>query len=39
MKNELKSMMRKDFLSFARKAILDLGGTKLGDDQYLGISR
>jgi predicted phage terminase large subunit-like protein len=35
MKNELKIMLRSDFLSFARKAILELGGTKLGDDQYL----
>ncbi len=35
MKNELKSTLQTDFLSFARKAILDLVGTKLGDDQYL----
>jgi hypothetical protein len=35
MRNELKIMLRSDFLSFARKAILELGGTKLGDDQYL----
>jgi hypothetical protein len=35
MKNEMKLMLRNDFLSFARKAILELGGTKLGDDRYL----
>jgi predicted phage terminase large subunit-like protein len=35
MKNELKSLMRTDFLAFAHKAILDLDGTKLDDDQYL----
>jgi predicted phage terminase large subunit-like protein len=35
MKSELKSMVRTDFLSFARKAILELDGTKLGDDRYL----
>jgi len=35
MKNEIKSMVRTDFLSFARKAILDLDGTRLGYDRYL----
>ena len=35
MKNELKSLMRTDFLAFAHKAILDLDGTKLDDGQYL----
>ena len=35
MKNELKLLMRRDFLSFARKAILELDGTKIGHDRYL----
>jgi hypothetical protein len=35
MKNELKSVLRTDFIAFARKAILDLDGTKLGNDRYL----
>lgn len=35
MKNEFKQLLRQDFLSFARKALLELDGTKLGDDQYL----
>ena len=35
MKSELKSMLRKDFLAFARKAILELDGSKLGHDPYL----
>jgi hypothetical protein len=35
MKNELNSILRNDFLAFASKAILELDGTKLGDDQYL----
>ena len=35
MKNELKSTLHTDFLSFTRKAILDLVGTKLGGDRYL----
>lgn len=32
---ELKSILRNDFLAFARKAILELEGTKLDDDPYL----
>lgn len=35
MKNEFKSILRNDFLAFARKAILELSGTKLDDDRYL----
>ena len=35
MKNEFNSILRNDYLAFARKAILELDGTKLGDDQYL----
>jgi hypothetical protein len=35
MKDELKVLLRTDFLSFSRKAILELGGTKVGDDRYL----
>jgi predicted phage terminase large subunit-like protein len=35
MKNELKILFRNDFLSFARKAIRELSGTKVGDDPYL----
>ena len=35
MKNEVKVMLRNDFLSFARKTILELDGTKLGYDRYL----
>jgi predicted phage terminase large subunit-like protein len=35
MKAEIKSIMRRDFLSFARKAILELSGTKVGADRYL----
>jgi predicted phage terminase large subunit-like protein len=31
----LKALLRRDFLSFARKAIVDLEGTKLGDEPYL----
>src|SRR3954452_15817634 len=35
MKSELKSIIRNDFHSFARKAIVELSGTKIGDDRYL----
>jgi predicted phage terminase large subunit-like protein len=35
MKNEVKLMLRNDFLSFAHKAILELSGTKLDNDSYL----
>lgn len=31
----LKALLRRNFLSFARKAIVDLEGTKLGDEPYL----
>jgi hypothetical protein len=34
-KNELKSMLRHDFLAFASKAIRELDGTRLEDDRYL----
>ena len=35
MKPELQSMLRNDFLAFARKAIRELDGTKLDHDGYL----
>jgi predicted phage terminase large subunit-like protein len=35
MKAETKSILRKDFLSFARKSILNLSGTNVGHDRYL----
>jgi predicted phage terminase large subunit-like protein len=35
MKNEISSMLRTDFLSFARKAIRRLEGTTLSRDRYL----
>ena len=34
----LKALLRRNFLSFARKAIRELEGTKLGDEPYLAIS-
>jgi predicted phage terminase large subunit-like protein len=36
MQPELKAALRRDFASFARKAIRDLEGTKLGNEPYLG---
>lgn len=35
MKNEIKRVLRTDFLAFARKAIRELDGTLVSDDQYL----
>ena len=35
MQVEMKNVLRRDFLAFARKAILELSGTKLGKDPYL----
>jgi hypothetical protein len=35
MKNELNLVLRNDFLAFAKKAIREIGGPKLGDDRYL----
>jgi hypothetical protein len=35
MKNEISSLLRTDFLSFARKAIRRLEGTTLSRDRYL----
>ena len=35
MKNEVKSVLRNDFMSFARKAIRELDGTRVGEDYYL----
>ena len=35
MNPELKALLRRDFFSFARKAILELDGTKIGDEPYL----
>ena len=35
MKAEMKLMLRTDFLSFARKAILELDGTRFGNDRYM----
>lgn len=35
MKPEVKALLRSDLLSFARKAILDLDGTKIGQEPYL----
>jgi hypothetical protein len=31
----VKALLRRDFLSFARKAILELEGTTLGNEPYL----
>ena len=31
----LKVLLSRDFLSFARKAIVELGGTNIGDQPYL----
>ena len=36
MNSTLTAMLRANFLSFARKAIRELDGTKFGDDPYLG---
>ena len=35
MKNDIDSLLRNDFLSFARKALRELDGTILSDDPYL----
>src|SRR5690349_7332009 len=35
MRNEIRSVLRTDFLSFARKAILWMEGTTLSRDRYL----
>jgi hypothetical protein len=35
MKDELKRLLRTDFLSFSRKAIFEQSGTKLSRDRYL----
>jgi hypothetical protein len=35
MDRELKALLPRDFLSFARKAILELDGTAIGRDRYL----
>jgi predicted phage terminase large subunit-like protein len=35
MNSTVKALLRTNFLSFARKAIRELEGTKLGDEQYL----
>ena len=35
MNPELKAVLSRDFLSFARKAIGGLDGTTIGDDPYL----
>ena len=35
MKGTLEALLRSDLFSFARKAIFELEGTKLGDEQYL----
>lgn len=35
MRNEFRLTLRNDFLSFARKALFDLAGIKVGDEQYL----
>ena len=34
MNPELKALLRRDYLSFARKAILELEGTRIGDEPY-----
>ncbi len=35
MNSELEALLRRDFFSFARKAIRELEGNKLGDELYL----
>jgi predicted phage terminase large subunit-like protein len=35
MNEELKAVLRRDFLAFARKSIVELSGTKIGRDPYL----
>ena len=35
MNPELKALLRGDYLSFARKAILELEGTRIGVEPYL----
>jgi predicted phage terminase large subunit-like protein len=35
MNRDLKAVLARDLLSFARKAILELDGTKIGDEPYL----
>src|SRR5665213_847202 len=36
MNTAVKALLRRDFLSFARKAISEIDGTKIGDQPYLG---
>src|ERR1039458_1888310 len=36
MKTDIHSLLRNDFLSFARKALRELDGTILSEDAYLG---
>src|ERR1700686_4413718 len=35
MDSKIKALLSRDFLSFARKAILELEGTKIGKESYL----
>ena len=37
MKNEIASLLREDFLAFARKAIRELDGTLISNDRYLDL--